>query len=162
MSIHKLPRTKGEVLLEIISIIFVFVSITKLILVWNHLPEQIPMHFNFKGEVDGWGGKSSLIFLLCFNLFNYLFMTIIAFFPRLYNYPWKITEANAKIQYQLARTLIVLLKTEIVIFFTYIEFKSIQIALGKDLGLSAAAGIIFLLIIFGTMGVYFYKAYKNK
>ena len=29
--------------------------------IWNSLPEQVPMHWNLKGEIDDWGSKYSLI-----------------------------------------------------------------------------------------------------
>lgn len=29
--------------------------------IWNNLPEQVPMHWNLKGEIDDWGSKYSLI-----------------------------------------------------------------------------------------------------
>ncbi len=29
--------------------------------IWNSLPEQVPMHWNLKGEIDNWGSKYSLI-----------------------------------------------------------------------------------------------------
>lgn len=31
--------------------------------VWNQLPEQVPMHYNIKGEVDRYGDKSELIMI---------------------------------------------------------------------------------------------------
>ena len=34
------------------------------LIVWNKLPEQIPMHWNAVGEVDGWGSKGMLVFYL--------------------------------------------------------------------------------------------------
>lgn len=32
--------------------------------IWNTLPEKVPTHWNYKGEVDHWGDKFSLIGLL--------------------------------------------------------------------------------------------------
>ena len=34
------------------------------LILWNKLPEQIPMHWNVAGEVDGWGSKGMLVFYL--------------------------------------------------------------------------------------------------
>lgn len=34
------------------------------LLLWNKLPEQVPMHWNAAGEVDGWGSRSTLVFFL--------------------------------------------------------------------------------------------------
>lgn len=32
--------------------------------IWNSLPEKVPTHWNYKGEIDHWGDKLSLIGLL--------------------------------------------------------------------------------------------------
>lgn len=33
-------------------------------LCWNSAPDRVPMHWNVKGEVDGWGGRLEGLFLL--------------------------------------------------------------------------------------------------
>ena len=33
-------------------------------IVWNKLPDQVPMHWNAAGKVDGWGSKGMLVFFL--------------------------------------------------------------------------------------------------
>ena len=30
---------------------------------WRHIPEEIPTHFNAAGQIDGWGGTSSILLL---------------------------------------------------------------------------------------------------
>jgi uncharacterized membrane protein len=45
---------------------------------WNSLPEKVPMHWNYKGEIDDWGTKYSLlglIFLL--PVLTYVLMLVI-------------------------------------------------------------------------------------
>lgn len=32
------------------------------LLLWNILPEQVPMHWNAAGEVDGWGSRAMVVF----------------------------------------------------------------------------------------------------
>jgi len=34
------------------------------LLLWNRLPEQVPIHWNIEGEVDGWGSRAMLVFFL--------------------------------------------------------------------------------------------------
>ena len=33
------------------------------LMMWNKLPDQVPMHWNISGEVDGWGSKGMLVFV---------------------------------------------------------------------------------------------------
>ena len=48
-------------LLIITSIIMLLPIIIGLFL-WDRLPEQIPIHWNLQGNVDGWGGKGVVVF----------------------------------------------------------------------------------------------------
>lgn len=54
------------------------------------------------------------------------------------------------------------LKTEIVFLFAFIEWQTIQLAMGKADGV----GIWFLpgtlLVIFGTVGICMYRSYRSR
>jgi uncharacterized membrane protein len=47
--------------LEIILLAAPFVALA---IYWDDLPAQVPMHWNFRGQVDGWAAKKSGIFLI--------------------------------------------------------------------------------------------------
>ncbi len=49
---------------EIPTIAIVLVPIVYLTLIWNNLPDQVPLHWNIKGEIDGYGSKYILAFLV--------------------------------------------------------------------------------------------------
>ncbi|WP_018479375.1 SdpI family protein [Pontibacter roseus] len=60
MKPNSLPK---EILLWVIALLpFLYLA-----LVWNELPEQVPVHFNLKGEADGWAGKTALIGIIFFT-----------------------------------------------------------------------------------------------
>lgn len=157
----KIKMTFIEHLLEIISIAGLFTALYYLLKFWPELPATIPSHFGFNGEVDSWSGKSSLYMLLGMNVFLYLLMTIIRRFPYTFNYPVKITEKNAKKQYQLASLYLAVLKAELVWLFVYLQWQIIQVALGS----SSSLGPWFLTV--GILGftvplmVYIIIARKN-
>lgn len=54
-----MKRNKGTMILT--SVILLLPMVIGLI-VWNKLPDQIPLHWGINGEVDGWGSKSVLVF----------------------------------------------------------------------------------------------------
>jgi uncharacterized membrane protein len=62
--------------LPIIGIVltpFVYLAI-----IWNNLPEKVPVHWNYKGEIDRWGDKFSLIIILfLLPVLIYVLMTVI-------------------------------------------------------------------------------------
>ena len=46
----------------IITTVITLLPILAGVILWNKLPEQMPMHFNAAGEVDGWAGKAFGVF----------------------------------------------------------------------------------------------------
>lgn len=72
--------------------------------VYFDLPDTIPTHFNFQGQVDGYGHKSALWAIPMLSAGLYLAMGLIAtkLKPWLMNYPVKVTEENAPKLYPLA------------------------------------------------------------
>jgi len=60
-------------LLAIVAIPFIYLAY-----IWNSLPEKIPIHWNMKGEIDGWGTKDQLIvILLVLTVFVYSLLLVI-------------------------------------------------------------------------------------
>lgn len=49
---------------EIISWVIVFVPLVYLAVSWESLPAQVPVHFNLKGEADGWASKTEMLFIV--------------------------------------------------------------------------------------------------
>ncbi|NMA02279.1 MAG: DUF1648 domain-containing protein [Clostridia bacterium] len=156
-----IPLSSLEKFLEALAFIGILLNIIFIAMFWTELPSKIPTHFGPSGAPDGWGGKGMLLFLTGMNIMMYLLLTIVNKFPHTFNYPVKITPENALKQYYLARHLLGFLKTETVLLFTYILWGTIQVALGKAEGLGILFLPIILFIIFGTIGVYFYKAIRN-
>jgi len=52
-------RLKKELPLIIITLI----PSVYLAIIWNRLPDQVPMHWNLNGEIDRYGNKTELIFI---------------------------------------------------------------------------------------------------
>lgn len=131
---------------------------------YPQLPATIPTHFNGAGQVDGWGGKNTLFMMPALGiLLIYLPMTIMQRFPQIYNYMWAITEENARVQYQMARTFMIWLKTETVWMFTVISWYTIQMAL-KNYHQPNINYFVFpmLAIMAFTIALYMYLGNKAK
>ncbi|MBO8170249.1 MAG: DUF1648 domain-containing protein [Thermoanaerobacteraceae bacterium] len=158
----KLPLTYTEIGLEIISAIGVLLPVLVLIKLWTILPNTVPTHYGVSGKADAWGSKGSLLFLPVVVIFLYTLLTIVSRFPHIFNYPWAITEENAKGQYQLARTFLMGIKAEIVWSFAYVQWMDIKVAMGKAEGLGIAYLPILLLMIFGMIGIYIYRASRVR
>lgn len=156
-----IPYSNFEKVIEAISIITIAVAAWIIFKYYKVLPEIIPKHFGLSGVPDGFGHRKSLIFFFIVTCVIYLGLTILSRFPNVYNYPILITKENAEFQYKNARIMLNTIKVEIIIFFTYIQWRSIKTVLNKANGLGSAFTIIFLLVIFGTLAFYIKRALKN-
>jgi len=153
--IIKLPFTSTELILECIAVISLIFMIGTLISSWSSISEVVPKHFGPTGEIDAWGNKKLLYFPITPAVIIYIFLSVLTRFPHIYNYPVNITEENAERQYRTARTLIIALKTEIVLIFIYIQWT--MISKTKALFLP-----VFLFILLGTLCYFVYRSYKLK
>ncbi|MER2000695.1 MAG: DUF1648 domain-containing protein, partial [Lysinibacillus sp.] len=48
---------------NIIALATLLSGVLLIIIYWSKLPDTVPIHFNIKGEADGWGSKYTLIIL---------------------------------------------------------------------------------------------------
>ena len=48
----------------IITTVIILLPVLAGIILWDRLPEKLPMHFNAAGEVDGWAGKPVGVFAM--------------------------------------------------------------------------------------------------
>lgn len=69
----KLTLRKELPIIGIILVPFIYLAF-----LWNSLPAKVPTHWNYKGEIDRWGDKYSLIGLLfILPVLTYLLLLII-------------------------------------------------------------------------------------
>jgi len=115
---------------------------------YSELPDTIPIHFNGRGEPDGWGGKGFLWFLPVLGLGIYALMTFLNKSPHTFNYPVQITEENAEWQYTLATRAIRFLKAVICLSFALITWFMIKTATDEAQGLPTW---LFILLLGGTL-----------
>ena len=65
---------------ELPLLLIVAIPLGYLAYVWNSLPQTVPLHWNFKGEIDNWGPKSHLIWVIgLLSVISYGLLTVIPF-----------------------------------------------------------------------------------
>lgn len=81
-------KTNDFIKREWLILLFILAPFAIIPLIWNSLPEQIPMHWNFAGEIDSWSPKYPGIFYIpLLNVVMYvLFLVIPKIDPRKQNY----------------------------------------------------------------------------
>ncbi|NQZ45557.1 MAG: DUF1648 domain-containing protein [Flavobacteriaceae bacterium] len=98
------------------------------------LPDTVPIHFNIKGEADGYGSRSTLLLLPMINLLTYAIMVLVATKvpPWNYNYPTKVTERNAPLLYAMSFRMMAWLNIGVALLFTVISIQVIIKAMDYD------------------------------
>lgn len=148
-----------EIILNSLALALFIGSVVYLITVWTTLPGEVPAHYNGAGEVDRWGSKWEMIILPVISLMMWIGMTVLERYPHVYNYT-NLTKENAHAQYLNGRLMINVLKNVIVVIFSYLTWKDIQIALGYQDSLGVWFLPVFLVLIFGSMGYFIVRSFR--
>ena len=119
---------------------------------YNKFTEPIPIHYNALGQVDALGDRSFFWLLPLLSFVFYIGMSISERYYSKFNYPVKVTEANANSLYKLVLGLLRHIKFITIILFTYINNATMYVALSKENGLN---GYILAGLLTGLMIVLF-------
>lgn len=107
-------------LMNWLSLLLLAATTLFLLLSWQGIPAEIPMHFNALGEIDRWGGKASLLVLPGIAWVTYGLMTVVEHFPGLWNTGVRITVENRERVYRLLGHLLSTLKCLITALFVFL------------------------------------------
>jgi uncharacterized membrane protein len=149
-------------IVESIGVIGIILLIGLPVFYYSSLPDIIPRYYGSSGEPDGFSGKGIIWTLPAIGLVMYVGMAMLNKFPHIFNYLIEITTENAERQYKIATKLLRFLNTIIACVFCYITYATIQTALGKQSGLGSYFTPIFMVLIFGIIGIYLYKSIREK
>lgn len=160
----KLPLSNFEIVIELVCIVMLTALFAGLFRVYPNLSDSVPTHFNAKGEVDSFGGKNSVFIAPLVALGIYLLLTLINRYPNLFNYPVKITQENAVLQYRLAKNYIAFVKLSVVLIFVIIAWNVVYLSLDKSkVLLQGTSFLIFLtLLLVLPFGYYIVQAKRNR
>ena len=122
---HYIESDKVDLLLELITLILVFISTALPLLHYAMLPDEIPIHFNLKGLADGFADKY-ILFLPLLTLCQYVLLKYLNRRPHKYHYPIVIIEENAVSQYTAATKMIRMLNLFCTTLFTYLTLYIIR------------------------------------
>ena len=141
------------------SIFFIFISLAYF---WKQLPDQVPIHYNFAGTPDSWDGKNSLFILPVIAIFTFILFSVLRLFPHKWNYPFAITEQNAKQQYMIAISMVAWIKTLVIVGTAFLSRVMLQDALGRAVGIGFYTAPPFIFFSMISIGIYFTFSYKNR
>jgi uncharacterized membrane protein len=117
--------------------------------IWKSLPAQIATHFNGSGTPDGYGSKSTALLVPFSALFLYALLTLLSYFPEMFNYPVAVTDANRTLLAAISVRMVAWIKAELCCTLGYICWQSARVALGQVSGL----GWAFLPVMLATLAI---------
>jgi uncharacterized membrane protein len=147
-----IPLTSTDKIMELGGVMAI---VATWLLIWAHysgLPNEIPTHFDMKGQADSFGSKDKLLWLPSIFTIIFAVLTLINRSPHWFNYPVKITPDNALEQYTGATKMVRYLKLVVALLVFYITWKTIAVAVGQADGL----GIFMLPIVLALIVVPFF------
>ena len=153
----KLKNNKIDWIIEIMCLTLLIGLTAYLIFHWGSIPDKIPAHYDWEGNIDRWGNKSDLIFLPMMSWFLYLLITGLQQVPLVWNTGVKITEENEERVYRTLKYMLETLKLIVVADLTYITVHSLM---GKSL--SGWFTMIVLVAVFGYLIFWIVRLYQVK
>ena len=151
------PSTLWQRILGILSPVVLLGSIAFILIRFPSLPEQIPTHYNMAGEIDGYGGRFSLLLMPLIGLVMDASLVLVGRFPKSWNTGVRITLYNRVRVYRLLRDLLAELRFTTALFFGgFAVYQSLmpEHFSGNVIGL-------LIMLMFAPLVRYFIRLFKK-
>lgn len=131
------PLEPGERVLELAAALLLLASLVWVAIWWPHLPDQVPIHFNLRGEADGFAAKGSIWGLLGIGGFLYALVTAVTRWPAsLLNWPIEPRPETARAMARASRYLVRGVKVLLMAMLLHLTVGVTAVALGRWAGLT--------------------------
>ena len=120
----KIPFTPLQIASLVLGGLILGVTLLWLWLRWPQIDAVIPTHFGFDGQADSWGSKNSLLPLAALDVFLYVGLTVLLFFPKIWNVPYRYTAQTVVWTYQQLRSMLCLMILAISVIFGFLLYTS--------------------------------------
>ena len=121
---------------------------------WDLIPNIIPWHYDFLGNIDAYGDKKLLLFLVAINFAAFFGLGWSGRNPQKLSYPWKINESNRENQYWIASIFTRIMRFEIVWTLTLTSLNTIYFAINGVHFFSPfwSVPLIIMTLVFTVIG----------
>lgn len=142
-------KTIFQKIINIISLLMLVGSCLYLAVCWNSIAQEIPVHYDFYGEVDRMGSKNEILALPIVMIVLFIALTIIENHPKMWNTGVEINEKNRTRVYTTLRTMICSIRCLIIFVFSYLMIGSLHgyTKLGTYFLIGVVAIILVIIIV---------------
>jgi len=124
---------------EIIPILLILISIVASLYFYANFPDQVPTHWNYKGEVDSYSGKAfGAFFFPAINLGVYLLLFFIPYID-----PKKDRYKDFSKAYHVFKGMFIIFMT---LIYLYASLAGLGYPISINIVVPAAVGLLFLVI----------------
>lgn len=160
---NQVPNPMEEGIHRSLPLAAMILAFAMVALYYGDLPDRIPIHWNGRGEIDGYGDKIMVWILPAINLGLFWFMGLISKSGyQWFNYPVKVTEGNAAEQHRIALATVAVTRTICCLLFAYITYAMVRSAVTDTNVFSMPVMVAFLLALFGAIIYYTRRAFRVK
>lgn len=142
---------------EVLAVLILLAATIFVLINWKDMPELIPSHYDFKGQVDAYGGRGILIFTMVMGWVLVLSMIVISWFPSIWSTGVERTPANAVVVNRIIKDMLNVLEVGMAILFSYMMIVPV---------LETTMGVwfmpAFLIFIFGNIIVTVVRLIRNR
>ncbi len=117
---------------------------------WKNVPDVVATHFGVSGDANAYGDKKNLIIISVVAVITCVGLAIAECFPRIWNFPVKVTAKNRGRLVQDGFIMLGVLKILMAAMFAYIGFCMIN---GRGIGwpMYVLLGLVIIDTIGGTI-----------
>ncbi len=155
-------KSTSEKFCEIASVLIIIAVSMYTAVTWSGIPWTIATHFNAQGEPDGYGSKWTLLLMIVLLIIMTIGLMVVAKYPKLFNYMVKITDENREIQQTHAIRLLKVLMLEMTVIFGFVQWGIVSSAVNERQAFPNTTLIGLMVVIFLTIGIYFYRSIRDK
>ena len=138
----KVPGNVPDLVMRIIGIAALAAVTVFVIVMWKRIPDVVPSHFNFRGQIDGYSGKKMILFPLVIGWGIFGMVNLLSAIPQAWNVPVQLTAENMGRILRTLKTMLLLIGMIVALFLAYMTF-----IMARGQGMAPAALALFLVAV---------------
>ena len=153
----KIKNSPADIIMEALGLVMLIGTPLYLVIRWPSIPNKLPMHYNFAGEIDRWGGKGEVLFLVVMVWILYLMISLVEHFPSVWNTGVQVTPENRMRVYRTLKYMVKTLKLAMTLVFTFLIFNTVA-----GIPLPEWFTVVYVILIIGDLAFWLIRLYRVR